>query len=124
MVAGPAAFWAAVSPLLERLRVGSGHAIQSIVQAPEAITIPIDYMTARLEHLIPFLLIGVLTTMRTVNHDPRGFLERMGPTAALLSTRFSWWAGLREWVGREFRDQPGDPKSEGAFEVQERRGKH
>ena len=103
LVAGPASFWAAISPVLSQLRVYAISQLDKTESLSLAVLQSVDYAFGRVEHLIPFLLIGAITTMKIVNQDPERFIRSMSPTAGMLSPLFKWWAVVREWADREVR---------------------
>ena len=104
LVAGPASFWASISPVLSQGRQQLIAACGGAEYFSPTFLNAVDYLTGRVEHLVPFLLIGAITTMKIVNQDPERFIRSMSPTAGLISPLFSWWAGLREMVSKEFTD--------------------
>ncbi len=109
MVAGPASFWASISPVLRILREAAVNHINALSETPSYIAQLVDYTAGRVEHLVPFLLIGALTTMKLVNNDPERFVRSMSPTAGMLSPLFNWWPSFHERISKEL-SEPSEEK--------------
>ncbi len=104
VVAGPAAFWAAFSPILSQLRESLISQLDKVTSLPSFVAQTADYASSRGEHLIPFLLISALTTIAISADNSKNFINKMGLAAGQLSPLFGWWGEFREWVGKEFKD--------------------
>jgi hypothetical protein len=105
VVAGPAAFWAAFSPILSQLRESLISQLDKVPSLPSFVVQTADYASSRGEHLIPFLLISALTTIAISADNSKHFVNKMGLAAGQLSPLFGWWGEFREWVGKEFKDE-------------------
>lgn len=102
MLAGPASFWSAISPVLTHARDFGRDAVYAS-SLPNWIGDTAHVAIGKVEFMVPFVMIYTLTSIGMVNKNPQRFVDTMGKTAAKLHKVFAPFARFSEWVGQEFK---------------------